>query len=491
MYELGKNSYKKEYQIIRFLLPALILLNICIFIIEIQDLKSFFSFNGHFYNFNAGKITDLSIFIFLVWFTISGIRKSRSLKKELKTSGYQFVTVLNLFIIIPGITNILQNRGVIPKELHESLSTIIPVISIFSVFLIYNKIISKKISENTKFIGIISCGLIVIIQISFTYISGAQESLFDNHNFSEALKLKEIRDTAPGLKYLVKINTGDIKNQYLYKSNDVEIDANLFKSGKLSCRIDNSSLLRNKNISEKRIVNLTGADTVFYNNRIYRCDQQSDSLYIGYLFFDRDDNLYEAGYSYIRYRMFINQPAQDILFLIFITGILYLIFIYLAVRFKLFTSKRFDFHTEAIPQGGRSADYEFISDDNKFDKPQKLYKSGKSFLKRGQFDKAGKYFKEYLVGHPDDAEVCFYLSICYKKRRDYKRAIKLGKRVRKLHPENTSNLVFLADNYRLTGDIKRGLETIDAALKIEPGKSSALKVKKILKDEFPGIDKIY
>jgi len=96
------------------------------------------------------------------------------------------------------------------------------------------------------------------------------------------------------------------------------------------------------------------------------------------------------------------------------------------------------------------------------------------------YAEAAGRMRELLSSSPQDPELLFMVSLCYKHLKQIPAATEMGERLHSLQPDRIANLVNLADNYRILGDFDRSREILMEALKINPYLESAKRLEALL-----------
>ena len=99
----------------------------------------------------------------------------------------------------------------------------------------------------------------------------------------------------------------------------------------------------------------------------------------------------------------------------------------------------------------------------------------------GNYKEASYYFEKILDISPNDMDIIFNLSICYKHMKDYDLSIKFAERLFELNPKKISNVINLADNYRIKGDYIKSRNALNLVIDSISHFENAIKLDRILK----------
>lgn len=102
------------------------------------------------------------------------------------------------------------------------------------------------------------------------------------------------------------------------------------------------------------------------------------------------------------------------------------------------------------------------------------------YYKTKNYEKASKFFDEFLQIKPESTEAYLYASFAHKMNRNFNKAADYGELLLLRDPNMVKNLINLADVYKNLNVIPRAKELIEKALKFEPENSKGLQVQKSL-----------
>lgn len=102
------------------------------------------------------------------------------------------------------------------------------------------------------------------------------------------------------------------------------------------------------------------------------------------------------------------------------------------------------------------------------------------YYKSKNYEKASKFFDEYLKIKPENVDTFLYASYSHKMSRNFNRAADYGEQLMLRNPNLVKNLINLADVYKNLNVISRAKELIEKALALDPENTKGLQVQRSL-----------
>jgi hypothetical protein len=109
-----------------------------------------------------------------------------------------------------------------------------------------------------------------------------------------------------------------------------------------------------------------------------------------------------------------------------------------------------------------------------------IKKLSKLLYESERFRESIDYIRSFMELNPQNTDLWFELSVCYKKIGDYNQSKEACKKVREFQPNRIANLINLADNYRLLGNVGMSRMVLQDAFNVDPQNPSAKKLANIL-----------
>lgn len=332
-YSFGKDAFPREHLVMKFLLPVIVALNTAYFIWTVGSAEPFFSFNGHFYNFNAGTITARMIQLFFLWFVVVSLRKAFKLKGPTGRAMLYFALAVIFITAAPSVTNRMSLEGKISRNIHQTLFSITTVVGYFGILVIYINNTRDRTTFMFKILGItISVVLLIILFMSMVLLPMREDS-FNDRSRLLAREAVETGRREKEISYIARLNPGE-KAEYAYKRERVHLTAENLTPDKITCRVPGLPLADGGRKDWRAAhANRTGADTVDpVSGRVWRCGSEKNPVekYVAFQLKNSAGDLYEIGLAYELYREHMHHTAR---WFVLITGLLV---VFLLTGFPLF-----------------------------------------------------------------------------------------------------------------------------------------------------------
>ena len=111
---------------------------------------------------------------------------------------------------------------------------------------------------------------------------------------------------------------------------------------------------------------------------------------------------------------------------------------------------------------------------------QSLVKLAHLLNDTGFYSKAINKYQEYLVFHPDDADVRIDMGVCYFEIQDFDNAISAMKEALKYQPEHQIANFNIGIVYYTSGDVNKAKEWWKKAVALDPNTDIAKKAKELI-----------
>ena len=177
-----------------------------------------YSFNGHFYDFEAealSQLVGLTIVLNLLSVIVAGVAQT------IRSPGSRFVTgsftlVFALAFSVPAATNVLSRDGLMSRDLHQTFLVLMSILGLFSVLIIYLNNTKDETTFLVKIMGVSLVTFMALMVFICFFSFEEQESSYDALHAERTARLVIDGDyDTPDLEYLVAYNLEEDRFQYL------------------------------------------------------------------------------------------------------------------------------------------------------------------------------------------------------------------------------------------------------------------------------------
>ncbi len=178
-----------------------------------------YEFSGHFYDFDADRLSALVgaiMFVYIIHTLVVGVAQIVTGASGQRLPVFFILLAIAVSMVLPGITNVMSRDGLMAREFHQTFITLLSVTGYFFIFILYINNSNERTTFMAKIVGV----SLVVFLVMFVVIAFA---IFSDREQAYALLQKERtgrlvadHDAVPeDLEYLLRYDTRSTQTQLL------------------------------------------------------------------------------------------------------------------------------------------------------------------------------------------------------------------------------------------------------------------------------------
>ena len=327
------DNFWEEAQIAKWISVLAALILILDFTFRAIMAEPRFNFTGNLYDFpELGKLAASFIIIYLLWFIFVMIRKAIKYQGEERTAVIQLMLALLIPTMLPGIFNQMYKNGTMEPGAFQIVFVTCALLGFFVITIVFINNAVEQTSFMTKIVGISVVTILMVVQVLTTAMTLVID---DNFNYIYKLETESVISSGKykkveNLNYVVSYPENITeKNQVtvIYQKEGVKLNKEDLLADKYQV-LNKETGKKEKGatgilVDKKKGILLSPENPRHFRN-MSREGNSSDNLHNAYLL-KKGDRIYEAGFSYISYRKFVDESARLISYILLILIALILI----------------------------------------------------------------------------------------------------------------------------------------------------------------------
>jgi HAMP domain-containing protein len=127
-----------------------------------------YNFQGHYFDFDADKITEIQSIFIVVYLVISalvGVWRSRVREGMARWALLSLALILFFVMMVPAVLNTLSRRGIVTHELFQNAYSLSMILGLFVMITVFLNTTPDRTSFMSKIIGISLATFLLIMQV--------------------------------------------------------------------------------------------------------------------------------------------------------------------------------------------------------------------------------------------------------------------------------------------------------------------------------------
>lgn len=292
------NTFKPKIAKIVLNIQSLVIFLLVLFLtISLYKARPIYNAKAHFFDFGMPVFTPVYTtvsLLFVVFLYLVGIWKISQVSKKEKIIIFKLLVGFLFISVLPALTNILNKLGIVSRAIYINVFCMFCTIGLFIILMVYANKTKDRSNFMFKIVGVAFLIMMMIFNmIGFSFIDYI-EKVYDINHIERCNYLLSNNNKQGDMKYIIELspNSNNIQNIIYKTSPKISIEDYFLSDG----------------------------------SRRYRKNAYSNETYIGFVYENKEkQKLYEFGFSYREYRIFLHNFTIRLVYILLIAVLLVLI----------------------------------------------------------------------------------------------------------------------------------------------------------------------